>query len=623
MLLCAWVWSIAGIAMLGPGVHYSFDGAEMFYGYYMILAFPLLVIVPYGAFRSLAGEREDRTFELLSITTLSPRQIVSGKLASAVVQMVVYLSAVSPCLTFTYMLRGIDIVSIVFILVYVCAGSLAFSLIALLLATVSRERHWQVVISLTVVVALCFGFVLSCAACYELLRSGSFPVDQRMVLDRPRGRSHRLCQLFPLFFCAAAAQLTFASDNRSTPLRICMLTQQALAGWIAFSIWETRSDSQFFSIGIPLIMGLTAAAVHWSLMGMFLVGESPNLRRACSEPCQKRLRDGRDLSWLFPGPGRGYVFVLANMAAAVAMALLSMLAWEALYSINPMGFRGPRSINWLTMGILALGYMAFYLGLGKLIVAWLCQYSVAGAISSVLVHVLLVLLGCGVPLVIHLMSDFRMSGYNLLHVFNPFWSMAELVEPGRRLIYGTSVPLYCVWSRIRDDLPEFAKRDGRDPPGAHGQPNTRGGRSSPRGRSSARRRACASQSLGRGSPDRSKHVISHREHSHGPVVFAQLDNRIAPTNLTRLNDACIDSSQTHDLPYGELTSRRAASPNRSRNLWHPLCGMSLISITAAPMRRNAGRLANSQRSSPGRPPVDLRQATERACRLQETSTDGR
>ena len=34
---------------------------------YMILAFPLLVIVPYGAFRSLAGEREDRTFELFPL----------------------------------------------------------------------------------------------------------------------------------------------------------------------------------------------------------------------------------------------------------------------------------------------------------------------------------------------------------------------------------------------------------------------------------------------------------------------------------------------------------------------------------------------------------------------------
>ena len=137
------------------------------------------------------------------------------------------------------------------------------------------------------------------------------------------------------------------------------------------------------------------------------------------------------------------MFVLANMAAAVAMALLSMLAWEALYSINPMGFRGLCFDQLAAMGILALGYMAFYLGLGKLILAWLRHTRLWVALSSVLVHVLLVLLGCGVPLVIHLMSDFRMSGYNLLHVFNPFWSMAELVGRVRGAIYGTGV-LYIV-----------------------------------------------------------------------------------------------------------------------------------------------------------------------------------
>ena len=204
------------------------------------------------------------------------------------------------------MLRGIDIVSIVFMLVYVCAGSLAFSLIVPSLATVLRVRHWQVVISLTVVVALCFGFVLSCAACYELLRSGSFPVDQRRFWIAHAAGATAYVSYFALFFCAAAAQLTFASDNRSTPLRICMLTQQAvLAGWIAFGIWETRSDSQFFSIGIPLIMGLTAAAVHWSVMGMFLVGESPSLSPRVQRTLPKTSAGRALLSWLFPGPGRG------------------------------------------------------------------------------------------------------------------------------------------------------------------------------------------------------------------------------------------------------------------------------------------------------------------------------
>ena len=440
VLLCAWLWSIAGIAMLGPGVYYSFDGPEMFYGYYMILAFPLLVIVPYTAFRSLAGEREDRTFELLSITTLRPRQIVSGKLASAIVQMLVYLSAVSPCLTFTYMLRGIDVVSIVFILVYLFAGSLAFSLVALLLATVSRERHWQTVISLAVVVALCFAFFLSCMACYEVLRFSAFQIDERWFWLSHAAAATAYISYFALFFCAAAAQLTFASDNRSTALRICMLAQHALlAGWIALVVWEEQAQMQFLTIGVPLVMGISMATVHWSIMGMFLVGESPQLSPRVQRTLPKTSAGRALLSWFFPGPARGYVFVLANMAAAVGMALLVMLAWEAVYPPAGGGFRPVQFDQVAMLGILCLGYMAFYLGLGKLILAWLRSYSVVGALTSVLVHVLLVLAGCGIPLVIHLMSDFRMSGYNLLHIGNPFWSIAQVVDRGAGFIDAPAV----------------------------------------------------------------------------------------------------------------------------------------------------------------------------------------
>jgi hypothetical protein len=106
LLLCGWGWSLLGIAMLSPGVYYAPAGPFMLVGYYFVLAVPLLVVVPFAAFRSLASEREDGTYELLSITALSPRLIVTGKLGSALLQMMVYYSALSPCIVFTYVLRG-------------------------------------------------------------------------------------------------------------------------------------------------------------------------------------------------------------------------------------------------------------------------------------------------------------------------------------------------------------------------------------------------------------------------------------------------------------------------------------------------------------------------------------
>jgi hypothetical protein len=299
------------------------------------------------------------------------------------------------------------------------------------LATISRERHWQTVISLAVVVALKFAFILSCAACYEILRISIFAIEERWFWLAHAAAATAYVSYFALFFCAAAAQLTFASDNRSTPLRVCMLAQHALlAGWIALMVWEEQGEIQFMTIGVPMVVGISMATAHWSIMGMFLVGESPQLSPRVQRTLPKTSAGRALLSWFFPGPARGYVFVLANMAAAVGMAFLGMLAWEAVYPLAPGTTRPVRFDQVVMLGVLCMGYVAFYLGLGKLVLTWLRSYSVVGALSSVLVHVLLLLAGCGIPLVIHLMSDYRLSGYNLLHVGNPFWTIVEVVDPG-------------------------------------------------------------------------------------------------------------------------------------------------------------------------------------------------
>jgi ABC-type transport system involved in multi-copper enzyme maturation permease subunit len=96
LLLFGWIYTLGFIAFTMPGIYFAPLGSPMLIGYYLILTIPLLIVVPYAAFRSLASEREDGTFELLSITALSARQIVTGKLGSAVLQMMVYYSALAP-----------------------------------------------------------------------------------------------------------------------------------------------------------------------------------------------------------------------------------------------------------------------------------------------------------------------------------------------------------------------------------------------------------------------------------------------------------------------------------------------------------------------------------------------
>ncbi len=196
VLCLSWLWSIAGVARLGPTVAYGANGPEIFFGYYLILAFPLILIVPYSAYRSLIAEREDNTYELVAITTLRPRQIVAGKLGIAVAQMAVYFSAVAPCLAFTYLLRGIDVPTIFWIMFYTFLASFGFSLCALLLATIAREKHWQVMLAVVIVVVLFYAFLGSMTLCREWMAWRDYRLPAQSVLDTKRNVSVVLRQHF-------------------------------------------------------------------------------------------------------------------------------------------------------------------------------------------------------------------------------------------------------------------------------------------------------------------------------------------------------------------------------------------------------------------------------------------
>jgi hypothetical protein len=435
VLLFAWGWSILGVAMSGPEIYYSFAGADLFFGYYIILAFPLMIIVPYCAFRSLAGEREDRTFELLSITTLKPRQIVGGKLGSAVVQMVVYFSAISPCLAFTYMLRGIDVLTIVFILLYSFMASLGLSLLSLLLATLTSEKHWQIVMSVALVLGLAAAFITAWMICYQILSWNNMSFDEAAFWVANAALLTAYVSYAALVYLTAAAQLTFASDNRSTPLRVVMLVQFLLfTGWMSGLFAGLSQQNQIIlnELGGFLVAYLCVCGVHWYIMGTFLVGEWPHLSPRVKRRLPQSFLGRAFLTWFNPGPGTGYLFAVGNLFVA---GLLSMIMLFVATSISPNAITrtpSPEQVTFFTL--IGFSYITIYLGIGKLAVAGLTRIAPVGVVLSVLLQILLVLAGAGIPLVIHLMSDYRSTGWNLLHITNPIWTLAEVADSGTGLL---------------------------------------------------------------------------------------------------------------------------------------------------------------------------------------------
>ena len=414
LLICGWIWSLIGVAVLSPGVYYAPGGKFMLSGYLCILAFPLAIIVPFAAFRSLASEQEDGTYELLSISTLKPRQIIGGKLGSASLQILIYFSALSPCIVFTYLLRGIDILFVFFSLFYISLGSLFLSAFGLLLATITRARQWQIVLSVAFILGLAAVFFWTAFATVMMIYDASMPYDQPVFWVVQGIILSVWAGAFSLVFLAATARITFLSENRSTGLRLAMLVcHLAFIAWCVWC-WLVYEEQE------TIIVYVMVASIFWWVMGAMMVGERSDLSPRARRKLPRSFLGRVFLTWFQPSSGTGYFFTIANVFVVVGVTS-AMAQTETVRS----GWR--YSNVCVVMSFVFAAYVIGYLGLGRLTVNWLSRFVSKGPEVGLLVGLVLLAVGVLFPLILQLLV-MRDDNYSALQIFNPFWTFNELID---------------------------------------------------------------------------------------------------------------------------------------------------------------------------------------------------
>lgn len=418
VLITSWVWSLLAIYLRYPGILYSPDGPFLLIGYLDILLFPLVVIIPFSAFRSLAAEREDGTFELLSISTLTPRQIISGKLISSVLQMLVYLSALAPCIGFTYLLRGIDIITIGYIIMIAFLASILLSAVGLVLACVTQQRHWQSALSVIVILLYIFLFFMGLMLVYALVyeNAGWREFDKADFWITTVGFLTAFVSYLHLIVAVAAAQITFESENRSARIRIALLIQHFLAlGWIGYLAIRFPTDIEPFYILITILV------LHWFVMGSFINGESAALSPRVRRRIPNYLLDRLWRNWLIPGPDRGFIFVMTGLISGVLAALA--LAWFDTFT----AFSVTDAQRIMVYGFGLMGYAVCYLAAGRLLVRTMNLIFRADIFVSVITNILLLMGGVMVPLIFQVLTNRTMDrSYN--HWTNPFWFFVKSMD---------------------------------------------------------------------------------------------------------------------------------------------------------------------------------------------------
>ncbi len=421
LLFAAFAWTVVGSLMLMPQIYTTPSAPRLLIGYYVVLAIPLLLVVPLAAYRSLEGEIDDGTLELLSITTLSPWQIVLGKLASASLQMVLYFVALFPCVAYAYTLRGVDLPTTLLMIAILVAGALLLTVIALFFAPLARTRTGRIATLLAVMLILVFSeYGLGAMVIAMIVWGNPLPtswtvyfVVSTLVIGTAVGH---------LLLTATAAQLTPESENRSTRLRFALLVLVAVTiGVAAYGMQTMGNDSP----GPYLILGM-AIAVLWTVSSSLLVAESPvvtpRIRRELPSSFLARL----SLTWVTPGPGTGLVYATVGTVVLCGFAIFGVD--YLIDQQGPRGFGGARKFI-IQLSVLYASYLVGFLVVVRWIVAIVrihnnprVEIGVAAMIAVAVVFAL-------VPYSIGLhMNDYRSFDYSLWQITNWAWTMSEAVD---------------------------------------------------------------------------------------------------------------------------------------------------------------------------------------------------
>ena len=420
--------SLMGIVVVGltasGGSSRTESGFDTFVLALRLLTPIVVVAVPMVAFLSMRQEVTAGTVEHLLLSKLGPGAIVRGKLYAALVQLVLFLAVFSPLIGMTYLLRGVDVPTIVQMLGLAGLGGLVACAFAIMMGAFSR---WQAVRALPLLVTAAM-LVLACVGLEGAMREIVREVSQALARSKASVADFTpldvawvpACVGLLLFSVTAAASLAHPNENRSTVFRVLAVALLAAAlGWMAWldSRWRTGHPSGGSEIGeMAPAIALAFAVILLPWVHFAATEAEPLSVRVRTRVPKNRVLALLAVPWL-PGGGRGTLFaiLLAALVAASAAYLPGILVDQVPHE------RGLRT----ALG--AWAYVAAYAGLVAFIRRRFPPTS-RGTIMARLLAVPVVVLLVFVPRLFDLVRDVRHRPWGAIDVLNPFATIRPISE---------------------------------------------------------------------------------------------------------------------------------------------------------------------------------------------------
>lgn len=419
LLLGAWCVSVFGVTAAGDAIYWQ-SSPWLLGAYVIVLQIAVLAFVPTMAFRSMQSETDFNTWELVCITTLSPRRLVSGKLGCAVVQTLLLCSVIAPCIAFCSLLPGFDWILTIIVLGVTLIVSLLNTIFSLMLSSLATNRLWQN-LALGVLWLVLAGEV-RCG--YELVQTlvtgqdlshfiswffdvisfdfnsyyyfGSMTLSPLSFLLVAVTLGLMALAYFFLFGEITVSQVTFEADSRSGRIRLTCSLLYVLQ-WCLLVI----CDDAGYNRGNP---ALGFFIVHWLVFGLSACLESETI----STRIRRRLSGWSRLrSPFLPGGSRALVFMLLHLGSTPLIAFVLGTYFR--------GFRsGPQVALW---SMYLLTYITIAVAGCRSLLAMNPRISRANLRLGVAIGIVLSMLP---SFVLAAMFYHTASHFFVLTIFNPF-----------------------------------------------------------------------------------------------------------------------------------------------------------------------------------------------------------
>ncbi len=229
------------------GVNFS-QGRLIFNFLLMILLLTCILFLPSYITIRLSMERAQKNVDLFFFTNLPPASIILGKTLAAMVLTLLYFSASVPFMTFTFLLRGLDLPSIFIVLVFnfmivTIAIQLAIFTAALPGGVISRG-----IIGLVTILFLFLAFMGSIIQSHQMLESGiGSMIGSIEFWETAFAIITLIFCVSGLLFALSTVTITHPAANRSFGIRLYLVSVWIVTGVIA-GIASSTHGMQIFEV---------------------------------------------------------------------------------------------------------------------------------------------------------------------------------------------------------------------------------------------------------------------------------------------------------------------------------------------------------------------------------------